>query len=127
MFKIDNKTKVIEITRGDIGTIEVKALNKDESPYEFKVGDVVRFGVFTKKNYKDIKLQKDVVVTSASESVDIHLTAEDTTIDDIKNKYVDYWYEVQLNPDTEPQTIVGHDENGAKLFRLYPEGVEKND
>lgn len=39
------------------------------------------------------------------------------------NKPTDFWYEVELNPDTAPQTIIGYDkETGAKIFRLYPEG-----
>ena len=55
----------------------------------------------------------------------ISLNKEDTTIGDIINTPIDYWYEVQLNPETNPQTIIGYDENGAKIFRLYPEGVEE--
>lgn len=126
MFKIDSNTKQIMITRGDIGTITVSALNEDETDYEFQVGDIIRFGVFTKKNMNDIKLQKDVEVITATTEVDINLNSEDTTIGDIINKPVDYWYEIQLNPDTEPQTLIGYDdEEGARLFTLYPEGVKE--
>ena len=126
MFKIDSNTKQIMITRGDIGTITVSALNDDETDYEFQVGDIIRFGVFTKKNMNDIKLQKDVEVITATTEVDINLSSEDTTIGDIINKPVDYWYEIQLNPDTEPQTLIGYDdEEGARLFTLYPEGVKE--
>ncbi len=126
MFKIDSNTKQIMITRGDIGTISVSALNDDGTDYEFQVGDIIRFGVFTKKNMNDIKLQKDVEVITATTEVDINLSSEDTTIGDIINKPVDYWYEIQLNPDTEPQTLIGYDdEEGARLFTLYPEGVKE--
>lgn len=126
MFKIDSNTKQIMITRGDIGTITVSALNDDGTDYEFKTGDIIRFGVFTKKNMNDIKLQKDVEVITATTEVDINLNSEDTTIGDIINKPVDYWYEIQLNPDTEPQTLIGYDdEEGARLFTLYPEGVKE--
>lgn len=126
MFKIDSNTKQIMITRGDIGTISVSALNDDETDYEFQVGDIIRFGVFTKKNMNDIKLQKDVEVLATTTEVDINLNSEDTTIGDIINKPVDYWYEIQLNPDTEPQTLIGYDdEEGARLFTLYPEGVKE--
>jgi hypothetical protein len=52
------------------------------------------------------------------------LSKEDTKIGKKVNKPVDYWYEVELNPDTYPQTIVGYDEDGAKIFKLYPEGVK---
>lgn len=125
MFKIDNDTKQVMITRGDIGIIGVSALNSDGTDYEFKAGDVIRLGVFAKKDMSDIKLQKDVEVDSNKTIVDIELTKEDTTIGDIINKPVDYWYEIQLNPDTEPQTLIGYDENGAKTFTIYPEGVKE--
>lgn len=123
MFKIENKN--INITRGDVGTIELSILNKDGSTREFVVGDEVRLGVFTKKNMSNIVLQKDVIVQEAGETVDIELSEEDTKIGDIINKPVDYWYEIQLNPSTNPQTVIGYDEEGAKIFRLYPEGVEQ--
>ena len=61
----------------------------------------------------------------ATTSVDLSLDSTETTIGDIINKPVEYWYEIQLNPDTEPQTIIGYDENGAKIFKLYPEGVKE--
>ena len=124
MFKIDSN-KTIHITRGDIATIEFSALNSDGTSYTFQVGDLVRFGVFTKKNMNDLIFQKDITVNEATTKVDIDLLEEDTKIGDIINKPVEYWYEIQLNPDTEPQTIIGYDENGAKIFKLYPEGTEE--
>lgn len=124
MFKIDSN-KTIHITRGDIATIEFSALNSDGTSYTFQVGDLVRFGVFAKKNMNDLIFQKDVTVNEATTKVDIDLLEEDTKIGDIINKPVEYWYEIQLNPDTEPQTIIGYDEDGAKVFKLYPEGTEE--
>lgn len=125
MFKIDSNTKQINITRGDIGTIVVSAKNEDESDYEFQVGDVIRLGVFVAKDYNKIVLEKDVNVLEATTSVDVDLESEDTTIGDIISKPITYWYEIQLNPDSNPQTIIGHDEKGAKIFMLYPEGVKE--
>ena len=81
--------------------------------------------MFEKKKFSLIKLQKDVTVQEQGTEVQISLNKEDTTIGDIINTPIDYWYEIQLNPETNPQTIIGYDENGAKIFRLYPEGVEK--
>lgn len=124
MFKVKDDMS-IHITRGDIGTIGVSANNKDGSSYTFQIGDVVRLGVFERKNFNSIKLQKDVIVQEENTEIDISLTKEDTTIGNIINKPVDYWYEIQLNPDTQPQTIIGYDENKAKIFKLYPEGVEE--
>ena len=84
----------------------------------------MRLSVFGKKNCTDVVLQLDVVVAEATERVNIMLSKEDTKIGKKVNKPVDYWYEVELNPDAYPQTIVGYDEDGAKIFKLYPEGVK---
>lgn len=120
MFKITNKE--IHLTRGDIACIEVKALNEDGTDYTFQVGDVVRLNVFKRKDCGCVELQKDVTVETAGTSVDIHLTSENTKIGGIINKPTIYWYEVVLNPDTNPQTIIGYDAEGEKKFILYPEG-----
>ncbi len=124
MFEV-KKDLSIHITRGDIGLLEITAKNEDGSDYIFKVDDVIRLGIFEKKKFNLIKKQKDITVQEETTTVQIPLNKEDTTIGDIINTPVDYWYEVQLNPETNPQTIIGYDENGAKIFRLYPEGVEE--
>lgn len=125
MFKI-NEDKSIYITRGDIATIDVMATISNER-YEFQEGDVVRIKVFEKKDCDDVVLQKDVEVVEATQVVSINLLKADTKIGEIINKPKDYWYEIELNPDTAPQTIIGYDEDGAKVFRLYPEGREMNE
>lgn len=124
MFKVKEDLS-IHITRGDIGLLEITAKNEDGSDYTFKVDDVIRLGIFEKKKFNSIKKQKDITVQEETTTVKISLNKEDTTIGDIINTPIDYWYEVQLNPETNPQTIIGYDENGAKIFRLYPEGVEE--
>jgi hypothetical protein len=65
-----------------------------------------------------------VVVTEECESVQIILTSEEMRIGDIINKPVDYWYEVELNPDTPyTVTILGYTkEKGPKILSLTPEG-----
>ena len=117
MFKIE-EDKTIHLTRGDIATIEITT-TKDGSPYTFTTGDVVRLNVFRKKKHDEVLLQKDVVVSGTSTVVDIVLDSNDTTIGNVINEPTDYWYEVELNPDTAPQTIVDYDEDGAKVFKLY--------
>ena len=64
----------------------------------------------------------DVKVMEESQKVDLFLDKEDTSIGELIHKPKDYWYEIELNPDTEPQTLVGYDDEGAKIFRLFPEG-----
>lgn len=123
MFQVDGTT--ILITRGDIGTVEVSATNPDGESYSFQQGDIVRFKVMQKKRCDVVVLQKDITVERESASVDILLTSQETRIGSIINKPIDYWYEVELNPETEAQTIIGYDEDGPKIFRLYPEGDVK--
>ena len=125
MFVIDSDL-TIHITRGDAALFSVSA-NKGEASYEFKPDDVVRFKVFAKKDCANVVLKKDIAVTETADKVRIALDSEDTKIGEVISKPTDYWYEVELNPDTNPQTIIGYDENGAKVFKLYPEGGVANE
>lgn len=124
MFTI-SQDKTISITRGDVGYITVTSKYSDGSPYTFLKGDVVRFKVFKKKDCESVVLRKVVEVSDETQSVVIRLDKNDTKIGEIINKPVDYWYEVELNPDTESQTIIGYDDDGEKIFRLYPEGSDE--
>lgn len=125
MFVIDNDL-TIHITRGDAALISVSA-NKGDAVHQFNPDDVVRFKVFAKKNCEDVVLKKDTVVTESTDTVRVVLESEDTKIGEVINKPIDYWYEVELNPDTNAQTIIGYDEDGAKIFKLYPEGGVVNE
>lgn len=125
MFKIEGKK--IHITRGDIALIEVKAKNDDGTDYTFQEDDVVRLNVFKNKDCGCVVLTKEVQVPKASTSVDISLSSKDTTIGELINKPVMYWYEVILNPETSEQTIIAYDEEGAKEFWLYPEAKESDE
>jgi hypothetical protein len=120
MFRIDEE-KTIHLTRGDAATFSVGAIIEGET-YIFREGDVIRLTVYGKKDCSNVVLQKDSFVNEETESVDIFLESEDTKFGEVISKPTDYWYEVELNPDTYPQTIIGYDENGAKVFKLYPEG-----
>lgn len=121
MFTI-NSDLSIYLTRGDIATIVIRAKLSEEEDYTFQIGDIVRFRVLEKNHCDNVVLSKDVIVEEEATSIDLCLVTEDTKIGDLINKPKDYWYEVELNPDTSPQTIIGYDQNGPKIFRLYPEG-----
>ncbi len=125
MVRIDEYGN-IQITRGDILKLRISALDKDGSTYMFKVNDVIRFKVMEKGNVANVVIQKDVKVNNQYPNVNMDLTGEETKIGELINKPVDYWYEVELNPDTEPQTIIGYTKDDkAKIFTLLPEGDVK--
>ena len=125
MFVINDDLS-INITRGDAAAFSVGAYISD-TEYTFNVGDVVRFKVFGKKDCADVVLKKDFVVETETDKVLISLDSDETKMGGVISKPTEYWYEVELNPDTYPQTIIGYDENGAKVFTLYPEGGVMDD
>ena len=118
---IVNDDNSIYVTRGDIVFFSVTAEDGGK-PYKFQAGDVVRIKVYGKKDAESVVLQKDFPVTKITESVEIFLSEQDTKFGDVISKPTDYWYEVELNPYDNPQTIIGYDEDGAKVFKLFPEG-----
>ena len=104
----------------------VSAKNEDGSEYLFKAGDIIRFSVVKENHYDKLIFSKDVKVLEPVTCVEVPLTMEDTKIGNkIINQPVKYYYEFTLNPDTESQTFIGYDEEGAKEFWLYPEAIEK--
>jgi hypothetical protein len=125
MYKIEGTT--IKLTRGDIASIGITAKNEDGTDYIFQIDDIVRFKVFEKKGCDCVKIQKDVEVSEETTIVKVFLDKDDTKIDEFINKPKEYWYEVELNPEIAPQTIIGYDDTGAKLFMLYPEGSDMNE
>lgn len=122
MFKIDDDM-TINVTRGDCGTIDVSA-TVDGAVYVFLPGDILRLKVFEKKNCENVVLKKDFGIDVNATTVTLTLTGKDTKIGGMINKPTNYWYEIELNPETNPQTIVGYDDEGPKLFCLHPEGNE---
>lgn len=123
MYKINDDLSIY-VTRGDIVLMSVSAEDKGE-PYTFQPGDLVRIKVYKKKKATDVVLEKDFPVTNHTQQVQIFLSGDDTKIGEVISKPVDYWYEVELNPLSEPQTIIGYDDDGAKVFKLFPEGADK--
>ncbi len=120
MFVVNDDLSIYA-TRGDIVFFNVTAEDNGKN-YKFQVGDIVRIKVYGKKDAEEVVLQKDFPVTEITEKVEIYLSEEDTKIGEVISKPKDYWYEVELNPNDNPQTIIGYDEDGAKVFKLFPEG-----
>jgi len=121
MFLINND-KSIYLTRGDVAVIDITVSTPDNTEYIFSTGDVVRFQVFEKGRPDVVVLTKEVNISSETSVVSISLEHKDTKIGELISKPKDYWYEIELNPDTRPQTIIGYDNNGPRIFRLFPEG-----
>lgn len=122
MYKV-NDDMSIYVTRGDAGGFTVEA-TIGEGIYTFRAGDKLRFKVFGKKDCENVVLQRDFDIVADTTSVQVYLTGADTKIGEVISKPVDYWYEIELNPTGNPQTIVGYDADGAKVFRLFPEGKD---
>lgn len=112
----------INLTRGDAVSIEISATTAYDGIYIFQPGDTIRLNIFEKNRCDSMVLTKDITAESESETMTIQLNSDETSIGEIIHKPVEYWYEVVLNPMTAPQTIIGYDASGPKVFRLYPEG-----
>lgn len=122
MFTIDSD-QTIHATRGDVVCFAVAADGTGGERYLFREGDVVRICVSARKNCKNVLLCRDFPVFADTYQVIIALSESDTRLGAVISKPTDYWYEIELNPHTSPQTILGYDGDGAKIFRLYPEGA----
>lgn len=127
----------IHITRGDKTNEKFNRLafifpilnistGKEEN-YLFQLDDKISFVVINKKGYtKEEILRKEYTIrelgyTAPIEVVEIPLTEEDTKNFPLANKPKTYWYDIVLNDTT---TILGYDDEGAKLLVAYPEVEE---
>lgn len=120
--------KNIRITRGNMLPITVSANNHiDGSDYEFQVGDIIRFQIFDSKDVNKIYLKKDFKVEEVTTEEIIIITAEEMKIGELRTRAAEYWYEIELNPDTDNTiTIVGYelDENNKPdpaVITILPE------
>lgn len=119
MFVV-HEDMTIYATRGDVVYFPVEK-KQGSMKHLFQPGDIVRIKVCEKKNYSKVLLLKDFVVEEETTSVNIFLDKWEMKFGEVINKPTDYWYEVELNPDTYPDTFIGHNENGAAVFKLFPE------
>jgi len=123
MFKIDKSENFrISMTRGDSGTIRLKA----KAAY-FASGDIVKFTVMAWGKCTEVLFEKQMTVPSGASTTefDINLAPADTkefctAVDCCCQKY---WYEISVQnaAGTATNTLLGVDENGAKELYIYPE------
>ena len=138
MIAIGEDGKTIHLTRGDATGKSYNRLafnfpifnfeTEQEELYEFQLTDKISFICFEKKGYtKEEVLRKEYTLeeigyTEPTTTVEIPLTAEDTKKFPLTNKGQTFWYDIVLNDTT---TILGYDDEGAKIIRVYPEGEEE--
>ena len=123
---IDNRN--IQITRGNVLPLTVIAENEG-TQYEFLKDDIIRFKIMEAKNVENVLLEKNFIIEEDMFEKDIEMTAEEMKIGELISKPKDYWYEVELNPDTPyTKTIIGYEKDlGAAILTLLPEGGDKVD
>lgn len=126
---LDLEGRNIIVTRGNILPLTIGALNKNGSRYKFNIDDVLRFKITEAKKVDKVVFQKDFTVSEASTEMDVTLTANEMKIGPLSSKPIDYWYEVELNPDTvNTQTIIGYSKlDGPAILTILPEGGDKSD
>jgi len=119
MLKFDEDGITLLVTRGDKGSVTIKL----KMGCTFKVGQEVALVVVKRRGYTEKPvLEKSVIVQEESNTIQIPLTSEDTKIGEYINMPMDYWYNIVVDGD---QTIWGSDEDGEKIFRLFPEAKEE--
>ena len=124
MFKINNETKLIELTRGDEASIMLSITD-----YTFVANDKVRLAIYNAKAMeKPPVLEKTYTINESAEEVELYISEEESKFGEMKSKPIDYWYEIELNG---KETVIGYDDQinedskkGEKIFRLFPEGYE---
>lgn len=127
MIKIDPDDRTtIHMTRGDRGSFKVYVIDSmTQERYTFPAGCRVSFVIVPNKGYTTGEvLRKTVYVAEDTTEVEITLTEEDTKIGNMIDKKQKYWYNVVVNDDI---TVLGSDEDGEKVFILYPEVGENNE
>lgn len=122
MLVIDTN-KTISFNRGDKVSFTFNADDSDGNPYTFLTTDVITMNVFRPKKYTDgAVFTIDFAVDTEGTSVTLELTAVNTkAMCPMINEPLTLWYELVLNDD---ETLVGYDDDGPKLMKIYPEGGE---
>lgn len=125
---IMNSNYNIECNRGSMLSVTYKFRRKTDGMFmTFENGDVIRFKIMEKGHNENVILQKDFEIAEHTDSVNIMIPSDEMKIGEMINKPVDYWYEIELNPD-KPSTItlLGFTKaTGGRIFTLSPEGGDK--
>lgn len=121
MFKIDGNT--FHLSRGDYASFDVKF--KDGSTYyQFQPGDVLRFTVGRNFRSENYALQKEVTVTTATDTVNFVFTEDETLFNGPIAKPVEYQYDLVLN---DIYSVLCYNQSGPRRFILYPRSTDITD
>lgn len=131
MLKIDEKLN-ISINYREHADLILTARQQGGAPFTFNEGDVVRFAIYRPAE-ACAAVSVYAEISEKTEEVVISLTSEIThnayhLFDNTDNEYGyfpdntshQYWYDITLNPDTNPMVLVGYDESGPKTFTINP-------
>ena len=126
MFIIDEDGTTLKVTRGQSGTITFGALTPEGEPYSFQVRDVCRLNVTKVNKENSVVMSVDTIIQEETTEATISITSFDSKIGAVINKPTDYWYDIELNPDSAiAQMLLGYDDEGPKIFKLYPESIKE--
>lgn len=140
MIKIDEDQTTIHLTRGDATHESYNRIafyfpiwddeEQEETKYEFQLTDKITFLVYEPKGYTKrelLKVEKTIAqlgYSAPTETPELVLTSDDTSVFELDNKKHTYNYEIILNGDT---TILGSDEDGDKRIIVYPGGTQEDE
>lgn len=120
MVKTEGTT--IKVFRGDSGHFDISKTDKEGNIENFKKGDKVILSV--KQNFaeSEILLRKTIIVEEDCIKVEFPISDEDTiSLTEIISEPIELEYDIKVDG-TEKTTIIGHDDSGAKIFKVYPSG-----
>lgn len=120
MVKTDGTT--IKVFRGDSGHIDISKTDTDGNIEQFQQGDKVILSVKENFGTDDVLLRKTITVSENCNSVEIPITAEESiSLSELISEPVEYEYDIKVEG-SDYSTIIGHDDSGAKIFKVYPTG-----
>lgn len=121
MLKIDGN-KTIHITRGDLGIFKIN-FTIPYSGYVLGPDSFVRLSVYEAGDLSNCIFYVDSYAGQTTNEIIMRIDPLDT-LDNIEpiNSPRTYWYEIEIDPGSNfyEKTPVGYDENGPKLFIVYP-------
>lgn len=120
MIKTEGTT--IKVFRGDSGHFDISKTDSEGNIEQFKQGDKVILSVKENFGEKNVLLRKTIPVNEDCDKVEFPISEEESiSLTDLISEPMDFEYDVKVKG-VESSTIIGHDDSGAKIFKVYPTG-----